>query len=158
MVVRAKWLLQKTPWPGNLIFFVLAFLYFWLVVEPHLIYHCFGTILPDAPQFATGWAFLRDSLATPGGPVVYVSGLLSLGYSSAWLGAGPAGAAADSCDCSLLSSIIFVTSSLSTRLSMCWKGATGVPTSGCAAWSHRSIDWPSSWPVCSASRGRTGAR
>ena len=87
MVVRAKWLPQKIPWPDNLIFFVLAFLYLWLVVEPHLIYHCFGTILPDAPQFATGWAFLRDSLATPGGPVAYVSGFLSQGYSSAWLGA-----------------------------------------------------------------------
>lgn len=87
MVVRAKWLLPKMPWPGNLIFFVLAFLYFWLVVEPHLIYHCFGTILPDAPPFATGWAFLRDSLATPGGPIAYASGFLSQGYSRAWLGA-----------------------------------------------------------------------
>ncbi len=87
MVVRAKWLPQKMPWPDNLIFFVLAFVYLWLVVEPHLIYHCFGTILPDAPQFATGWTFLRDSLATPGGPAAYVSGFLSQGYSSTWLGA-----------------------------------------------------------------------
>ena len=87
MVVRAKWFPQKMPWPGNLIFFVLAFIYLWLVVEPHLIYHCFGTILPDAPPFATGWAFLRDSFATPGGPAAYASGFLSQGYSSAWLGA-----------------------------------------------------------------------
>jgi hypothetical protein len=70
-----------------LLFFVLCFAYLWLVVEPHLIYHCFGTILPDAPLFATGWPFLKDALGTPGGPVTYASGLLSLGYHWAWLGA-----------------------------------------------------------------------
>ena len=66
---------------------MLSFIYLWLVVEPHLIYHCFGTILPDAPQFATGGSFLRDSLGTPGGPVTYISGFLSQGYYYAWLGA-----------------------------------------------------------------------
>ncbi|UCG57728.1 MAG: hypothetical protein JSU70_23045 [Phycisphaerales bacterium] len=81
MLLRVKWL------PTNLVFFVLCFLYLWLVVEPHLIYHCFGTILPGAPQFATGWSFLRDSLSMPGGPVAYVSGFLSQGYYHAWLGA-----------------------------------------------------------------------
>jgi hypothetical protein len=68
-------------------FFVLSFIYVWLVVEPHLIYYCFGTVLPDAPQFATGWSFLRDSLGMPGRPVTYVSGFLSQGYYYAWLGA-----------------------------------------------------------------------
>jgi hypothetical protein len=73
---------------SHLPFFVLSFVYFGLVVEPNLIYYCFGTILPDAPQFATGWSFLRDSLGMPGGPVAYASGFLSQGYYYAWLGAG----------------------------------------------------------------------
>jgi hypothetical protein len=72
---------------SHLLFFVLCFLYLWLVVEPHLIYHGFGTLLPDAPQFATGWSFLKDSLSMPGGPVIYTSGFLSQGYYYAWLGA-----------------------------------------------------------------------
>lgn len=70
-----------------LLLFVLCFVYLWLVVEPHLIYHCFGTILPDAPLFTTGWSFLRDSLGVPGGVVTYASGFLSQGYYYAWLGA-----------------------------------------------------------------------
>ena len=81
MVLRAKWI------PQNLLFFVLCFVYLWLVVEPHLIYHAFGTILSNAPQYATGWPFLRDSLAVPGGFVNYVSGFLSQGYYYPWLGA-----------------------------------------------------------------------
>ncbi|MCL5279120.1 MAG: DUF6057 family protein [Planctomycetes bacterium] len=74
--------------PFHLLFFVLCFLYLWLVVEPHLIYHGFGTLLPDAPPFATGWSFLTDTLSLPGGPVIYVSGFLSQGYHYSWLGAG----------------------------------------------------------------------
>ena len=70
-----------------LLFFVLCFIYFWLVVEPYLIYYGFGTLLPDAPQFATGWPFLRDALGTPGGPVIYASAFLSQGFCHAWLGA-----------------------------------------------------------------------
>lgn len=81
MAPRAKWL------PQNLLFFVPCFFYLWLVVEPHLIYHCFGTILPDAPLFATGRAFLLNRLTVPGGGVLYVAGLLSQGYYYAWLGA-----------------------------------------------------------------------
>ncbi len=74
--------------PSHLLFFVLCFLYLWLVVEPHLIYHGFGTLLPDAPPFATGWPFLKEVLSLPGGPVIYVSGFLSQGYYYSWLGAG----------------------------------------------------------------------
>jgi len=74
--------------PSYLLFFVLCFAYLWLVVEPRLIYHCFGTILPDAPQFATGWSFLRQSLTVPGGFTVYACGFLSLGFHHSWLGAG----------------------------------------------------------------------
>ncbi len=49
------------PWP-YLLFFVLCFLYFWLVVEPHLIYYGFGTLLPDAPLFAAGWSHFKDAV------------------------------------------------------------------------------------------------
>jgi hypothetical protein len=73
--------------PHSLIFFLFGMLYLWLVVEPRLIYQCFGTILPDAPIFLTGWSFLGKSLALPGGFVMYVSGFLSQGYYCSWLGA-----------------------------------------------------------------------
>ena len=73
--------------PHNLIFFLLAMLYLWLVVEPRLIYQCFGTILPEAPIFLTGWSFLASSLHLPGGFVMVVSGFLSQGYYYSWLGA-----------------------------------------------------------------------
>jgi len=72
--------------PHNLIFFLLSALYLWLVIEPHLIYQCFGTILPDAHPFATGWPFLKNSLDLPGGFVAYVSGFLSQGFYYSWLG------------------------------------------------------------------------
>lgn len=72
--------------PHNPIFFLLAAGYVWLVVEPHLIYQCFGNILPDAPIFVTGWPFLKNSLGLSGGFVMYVSGLLSQGYYYSWLG------------------------------------------------------------------------
>jgi len=73
--------------PHNLIFFLLCYVYLWLFTEPHLIYNCFGTIIPDAPLFMTGWSFLRDSLVMPGGFVVYTAGFLSQGYYHSWLGA-----------------------------------------------------------------------
>ncbi|MFZ2147006.1 MAG: DUF6057 family protein [Sedimentisphaerales bacterium] len=73
--------------PHNLIFFLLCYVYLWLFIEPHLIYHCFGTIIPDAPSFMTGWSFMKDSLGVPGGFVVYIAGFLSQGYYHSWLGA-----------------------------------------------------------------------
>ena len=73
--------------PHNLVFFLLGMLYLWLVVEPRLIYQCFGIILPDAPIFLTGWPFLENSLGLPGGFVMYISGFLSQGYYYSCLGA-----------------------------------------------------------------------
>jgi hypothetical protein len=61
--------------------------YLWLVVEPNLIYNCFGTILPNAPTFVTGWPFLVKSLGLPGGFVMYISGFLSQSFYYSWLGA-----------------------------------------------------------------------
>ncbi|MEN6425497.1 MAG: DUF6057 family protein [Phycisphaerales bacterium] len=73
--------------PSYLLLFPLCFVYVWLVVEPDLLYYCLGTILPDVPQFVTGWPFLRESLVLPGGLITYVSGFLAQGYYHAWLGA-----------------------------------------------------------------------
>ncbi|HON92010.1 MAG TPA: DUF6057 family protein [Sedimentisphaerales bacterium] len=70
-----------------LLFFLLSFLYLWLVVEPRLIYYCFGTILSDTNQFATGWSPLRDSLQLPGGLVAHIAAFLSVGFHRSWLGA-----------------------------------------------------------------------
>ena len=69
-----------------LIFFLLCYLYIWLFVKPHLIYHGFGTIILDVPLFSTGWQFLIDSLGIPGGLVIYVYGFLSQLYYYSWLG------------------------------------------------------------------------
>jgi hypothetical protein len=72
--------------PHNMIFFLLCTAYIGLVIEPHLIYNCFGNILSDAPIFVTGWRFLENSLTLPGGFVVYISGLLSQGLYYNWVG------------------------------------------------------------------------
>lgn len=72
--------------PHNLIFFLLGTAYIWFVIEPHLIYNCFGNILSDAPIFITGWPFLKNSLGLSGGFVMYVSGFLSQGFYYSWLG------------------------------------------------------------------------
>lgn len=84
---RAKSSALQTFSPSYLLFFPFCFAYLWVAVEPNLLYYCRGTILPDVPQFVTGWPFLRDCLALPGGLVAYVSGFLSQGYYNAWLGA-----------------------------------------------------------------------
>jgi hypothetical protein len=72
--------------PHNLIFFLFGALYLWFVIEPHLIYQCFGTILPNANPFTTGISFLKNSLYLPGGFITYVSGFLSQGFYYSWLG------------------------------------------------------------------------
>ena len=71
----------------GLIFFSLCYVYVWVVVDPHLIYDGFGTVIPHVPVFATGWPFLRDSLDIPGGLTMYAYGFLSQGYAYSWLGA-----------------------------------------------------------------------
>ena len=72
--------------PHNLILFLFSTAYLLLVIEPRLVYRCFGTILPDAPTFVAGWPFLKDALGRPGGFVMYVCGFLSQGYYYSWLG------------------------------------------------------------------------
>ncbi len=73
--------------PHNLALFILGTLYVWLLVEPRLIYACFGIILKDAPRFVLGWPFLKDVMSLPGGFIMYISGFLSQGYYVSWLGA-----------------------------------------------------------------------
>lgn len=68
-------------------FFLLCYLYLWIFIKPDMIYHGFGTIIPDVPLFSTGWQFLRDSLDLPGGLTFYVYGFLSQWYYYPWLGA-----------------------------------------------------------------------
>lgn len=80
-------LLSKSRLALGLIFFLFCYAYLWLVVKPHLIYHGFGTLITNIPEFATGWRFLSDSLSVPGGLVMYLYGLFSQGYSDSWLGA-----------------------------------------------------------------------
>ena len=70
-----------------MIFFLLCYLYVWVFIKPDLIYHGFGTIIPDVPLFSTGWQFLRESLDIPGGLTFYAYGFLSQWYNYPWLGA-----------------------------------------------------------------------
>jgi hypothetical protein len=72
--------------PG-VIFFLLCYLYVWIFIRPDLVYHGFGTIIPDVPLFSDGWRFLRDSLDVPGGLTFYAYGFLSQWYYYSWLGA-----------------------------------------------------------------------
>jgi len=73
--------------PHNLIFFLFGMVYLWFVIEPHLLYRSFGTILPYSPSFVTAWPFLAKSLNIPGGFIMYISGFLSQGFYYSWLGA-----------------------------------------------------------------------
>jgi len=70
----------------DLLFFLVCTVYLWVMVKPHLIYHGFGTLILNVPQFSTGWQYLKHSLEVPGGLVVYAYGFLSLWYADSWLG------------------------------------------------------------------------
>ncbi len=53
--------------------------YIWLVIDPRLIYDAFGIYLPY-PECPLDAAFVRETCSRPGGPVDYVSALLSQGF------------------------------------------------------------------------------
>ncbi len=82
-----KILRRKSRLLTGMIFFLLCYVYIWIFVKPNLVYHGFGTVIPDVPLFSTGWSFLRDSLEIPGGLTFYVYGFLSQWYYYSWLGA-----------------------------------------------------------------------
>ncbi len=88
MVLEYRTMLRrKTRLLLGMIFFLLCYFYVWKFIKPDLIYHGFGTIIPDVPLFSTGWQFLRDSLDLPGGLTFYTYGFLSQWYYYPWLGA-----------------------------------------------------------------------
>ncbi|MHC4394368.1 MAG: DUF6057 family protein [Planctomycetota bacterium] len=70
----------------SLLFFILFYLYLWLEVELHLIYHSSGMI-KNFPVFFRGWAFFQQFTAYPGGPVEYLSAFLSQFFYYSWAGA-----------------------------------------------------------------------
>jgi hypothetical protein len=70
----------------ELLFFAFLFLYLWLVVEPHLIFHGADRITNFPPFYAT-WTFFSSHLGRPGGLVAYVSAFLSQLFYFSWLGA-----------------------------------------------------------------------
>ena len=70
----------------SLVFFVLFYMYFWLKIDPRLIYHCGGAIT-NFPYFYRGWAFLQEFLLRPGGLVEYISAFLVQFFYYSWIGA-----------------------------------------------------------------------
>ncbi len=66
--------------------FVAFFLYLWLVVELHLIFHGAG-IITNFPAFYSTRLFLVEHLSYPGGPVEYLSAFVSQMFYTSWLGA-----------------------------------------------------------------------
>jgi len=70
----------------SLLFFVLFYLYLWLYVDLRLMYHGAG-IITNFPVFYKGGAFFLPFLSYPGGPVEYLSALLSQLFYYSWLGA-----------------------------------------------------------------------
>ena len=71
---------------GSAIVSVVFFLYMWRYIDPNLIYHSFGRHI-TFPVYQTGWGFLSESLAYPGGAVDYLSRLVSQLYFFGWAGA-----------------------------------------------------------------------
>lgn len=71
---------------SKFIFFVLFYLYFWLYIDPRFLYSG-GGIVTNFPVFFKGWAFFADFLSRPGGPLEYVTALLSQLFYIGWAGA-----------------------------------------------------------------------
>jgi hypothetical protein len=70
----------------SLIFFVLFYLYLWLYIDMRLLYEG-GGVITNFPVFFRGWAFAREFLSQPGGPVEYLSAFLSQLFYYSWMGA-----------------------------------------------------------------------
>jgi hypothetical protein len=73
-------------WPHNWLFFVLCTAYLALVIEPNLLYACFGSVLPDVPAFPAHLAFAGKHLSQPSGLLLAVTGLLSQCFYTSWSG------------------------------------------------------------------------
>lgn len=71
---------------GSIALFVLLFLYLWLFVDLRFLYSG-GGIATNFPVYFKGWAFFRDFLARPGGPLEYVAAVLCQLFYIGWAGA-----------------------------------------------------------------------
>ena len=60
----------------NALFLIGLYFFFWIVIDPKLIYHG-GGIIRGFPVFFFGWDFLSAHLARPGGMVYYLSAFFS---------------------------------------------------------------------------------
>lgn len=70
----------------DLVFFACFYLYLWLEVDLRLIYHGGGTTT-NFPVFFRGWAFFKQFIWYPGGPIEYLSAFLSQLFYNCWAGA-----------------------------------------------------------------------
>ena len=82
VVPRLVW----TRWSGpEILFYPLLALYIRYGLDPRMLYHAFGIVVPY-PTFRTGWAFFQEHLHRPGGMVEYLGALLSHGFNYSWVG------------------------------------------------------------------------
>jgi hypothetical protein len=70
----------------KLVFFIVFYLYVWLEIEPHLIFHG-GGVITNFPCFYLDWSFLEKFLTYPGGAVEYITAFLSQFLYYSWAGA-----------------------------------------------------------------------
>lgn len=70
----------------RLIFFIAFYVYVWLEIEPHLIFHG-GGVITNFPCFYVGWEFLVKFLTYPGGAIEYLTAFLSQFLYYSWAGA-----------------------------------------------------------------------
>ena len=69
------------------VFFLLFYLYVWLVIDPRLVYQSIGITTYYYPfSFHSGWPFLEEHLARPGGLAEYGTRLLTQFYCFGWAG------------------------------------------------------------------------
>ncbi len=73
-------------WVPSLVFFGLAYLYLWRVVDVRLIYYAAGMV-SDFPEFFRGEAFFRPFLSYPGGLAEYLGAFLAQWFYWPWTGA-----------------------------------------------------------------------
>jgi hypothetical protein len=79
-------LTRITRWPHHWVFYLGCAVYLMVVTEPHLLYSCFGFLLPDVPAFPAHLAFAGEPLSQPGGLLWAVTGLLSQCFYHSWSG------------------------------------------------------------------------
>lgn len=78
---------------GDVLLYVLFYLYLWQVVDLRLIAHGAG-IITNFPVFYTGWDYFEKFLGYPGGIIEYAGALLSQLFYVGWAGAAVATAQA----------------------------------------------------------------